>query len=136
MHILSREDLNSAGLEIVRVSRNPTTAITANGEVQTNEEATVYVYDLDLFLTEKILEDTPSSSIAWKTLRRSRIFLLSGPVVKKTHLLEKGGNIQCHTENCVPVGPPSLTTSTSPTTVSQDSMADDSTPIPQKPKNI
>ena len=47
MHMLSREDLNSADLETFRVSRNPTTAITANGEVQTNEEATVYVFDFD-----------------------------------------------------------------------------------------
>ena len=27
--------------------------------MQTNEEATVYVYDLDLFVTVQILEDTP-----------------------------------------------------------------------------
>ena len=47
MHMLSRKDLNSAELETVRVSRNPTTVVTANGEVQTNEVATVYVYDVD-----------------------------------------------------------------------------------------
>ena len=46
MHMLSRKDLNSAELDTVRVSRTPTTGMTANGEVQTNEEATVYVYDL------------------------------------------------------------------------------------------
>ena len=46
MHMLSRKDLNLAELETVRVSRNPTTVITANGEVQTKEEATVYVNDL------------------------------------------------------------------------------------------
>ena len=45
MYMLSRKDLHSAELETVRASRNPTRVITANGEVQTNEEATVYVYD-------------------------------------------------------------------------------------------
>ena len=60
MHTLSKKDLNSAELDTFRVSRNLTTVLTANGEVQTNEEATVYVYDLDLFVTEKILEDTPA----------------------------------------------------------------------------
>ena len=30
-----------------RVSRNPATVVTANGEVQTNEEATVHVFDFD-----------------------------------------------------------------------------------------
>ena len=34
--------------------------MTANGEVQTREEATVYVKELDLFVTVMILEDTPA----------------------------------------------------------------------------
>ena len=46
MHMVSKKDLNSAELETMRVSRNPTTVMTANGEVQTREEATVYVEDL------------------------------------------------------------------------------------------
>ena len=58
MNMLSREDLNSGELETVRVSRNATTVFTANGAVQTKEEATAYVKDLDLFVTAQILEDT------------------------------------------------------------------------------
>ena len=49
MHMLSRKGLNSAGLETVRVCKSPTTVVAANGEVQTKEEATVYVKELDLF---------------------------------------------------------------------------------------
>ena len=60
MHMLSRKDLNSVELQTVRVSRNRTTVITANGEVQTHEEATVYVDDLVQFVTVQILEDTPA----------------------------------------------------------------------------
>ena len=60
MHLLSGKDLNSAELETVRVSRNPTTLITASGDVQIHEEATVYVYDLGLFVTVQILEGTPA----------------------------------------------------------------------------
>ena len=41
-------------------SCSPTTVTTANGEVQTHEEATVYVKELDKFLTMKLLEDTPA----------------------------------------------------------------------------
>ena len=51
MHMISKKDLNSAELETVTTSRSPTTVITANGEVQTNEEATVYVRELYIFLT-------------------------------------------------------------------------------------
>ena len=60
MHMLSKKDLNSAELETVTTSKSPTTVITANGKVQTNEEATVYVKELDVFLTMKVLEDTPA----------------------------------------------------------------------------
>ena len=37
-------------------SCSPTTVITANGEVQMHEEATIYVKELDIFLTMKVLE--------------------------------------------------------------------------------
>ena len=75
MHMLSRKDQNSAELETARVSKNPTAVVTANGEVQTKGEATAYVKELDLFVTVKLLEDTPAI-LTWKTFRRSRIFLL------------------------------------------------------------
>ena len=60
MHMVSKEDLNSAELETMRISRSPTTVMTANGEVQTRAEATVYVKELDLFVTVMHLEQTPS----------------------------------------------------------------------------
>ena len=60
MHMISKKDLNSAELETVTTSRSPTTVITANGEVQTHQEATVYVKDLDKYLTMKVLDDTPA----------------------------------------------------------------------------
>ena len=41
MHMISKKDLISAGLETLTTSRSPTTVTTANGEVQTHEEATV-----------------------------------------------------------------------------------------------
>ena len=44
----------------MRTSRSPTTVMTANGEVQIKEEATVYVKELDLFVTVMLLEETPA----------------------------------------------------------------------------
>ena len=58
MHMIRKKDLNSAELETVTTSRGPMTVITANGEMQTYEEATVYVKELDIFLTMKVLENT------------------------------------------------------------------------------
>ena len=58
MHMVSKRDLNSAELETVRISKNPTMVMTANGEVQTREEANLYVKELDLFVTVMLLEET------------------------------------------------------------------------------
>ena len=58
MHMLSKKDLTSDELETLRRSRNPTVVVTANGKVQTNEEAQVYVHDLGLFVIVQLLEDT------------------------------------------------------------------------------
>ena len=60
MHMISKKDLNSAELVTVTTSGSPMTVVTAKGEVQTHEEATVYVKKLDKFLTKKVLMDTPA----------------------------------------------------------------------------
>ena len=60
MHVVSKRDLDSAELETMRISKNPTTVMTANGDVQTREEATVYVKELDIIVTVMLLEETPA----------------------------------------------------------------------------
>ena len=71
MHMLSKKVLSSAELDTLRKSRNPTTVITANGKVQTSEEAQVYVHDLELFVTVQIPEVTPAV-LSLVKLRRTR----------------------------------------------------------------
>ena len=60
MHMISKKDLNSAELDTLTNSCSLTTVLTANGEVQTQEEAIVHVKELEKFLTMKVLEDTPA----------------------------------------------------------------------------
>ena len=60
MHMISKRDLNSAELETMRTSGSPTTVMTADGEVQTREEATVHVKQLDLFVQVMLLEESPA----------------------------------------------------------------------------
>ena len=71
MHMISKKDLSDAEMDTLTKSCSPTIVITSNGEVQTHEEATVYVKELDIFLTMKVLENTPavcrSESFAMKT---------------------------------------------------------------------
>ena len=52
MHMISKRDLSDAEMDTVTKSCSPTIVITANGEVQTHEEATVcqrigYVLDYE-----------------------------------------------------------------------------------------
>ena len=47
MHMISKKDLSDAEMNTLTKSCSPTIVITANGEVQTHEEATVYVKDLE-----------------------------------------------------------------------------------------
>ena len=61
MLVVSKKDFDSAELETMRTSRSPATVMTANGEVQTREEATVYVKQLDLFVKVMLLEETPAA---------------------------------------------------------------------------
>ena len=60
MHMLNKKDPSSDEMDALRRSRTLTTVVIANGEVQTNEEAQVYVQDLDLFVTVQLLTETPA----------------------------------------------------------------------------
>ena len=60
MHMMSKTDLSPEELETVKVPRRPSTVITANGSIDTNEEVTVYVKDLDILVTVQLFEDTPA----------------------------------------------------------------------------
>ena len=112
MHMTSKRDLNIAQLETVTTSRSPTTVITANGEVRTNEEATVYVKELDTFLTMKVLEDTPAVLSLGK-LCDEHGYSYEWINGQKPHFIKNGIRTQCNTENFVPIVVPGLSTSSS-----------------------
>ena len=74
MHMLSRKDQNSAELETARISESPSTVVTANGEVLTKEEATVYVKEMDLFVTIKAkITDIPTSGLVVRNHNSSKL---------------------------------------------------------------
>ena len=60
MHMISKKDLSDAEMDSLTKSCSPTIVITANGQVQTHEEAIVSVKELDIFLTMKVLDNTPA----------------------------------------------------------------------------
>ena len=115
MHVVSKRGLHPAELETMRISRNPTTVMTANGEVQTREEATVCVKELDLFVTVMLLENTPPLLSLGKLCEDHR-YNYHWISDEKPHLIKKGKRIDCNRSNYVPFVVPGLSASSSSTT--------------------
>ena len=112
MHMVSKKDLSDAEMNTLTKSCSPTIVITANGEVQTHEEATVYVKELDIFLTMKVLENTPAVLSLGKLCDESGYSYewING---QKPHLIKNGIRIPCNRENFVPIVVPGLSSSSS-----------------------
>ena len=112
MQMISKKDLNDAEMDILTKLCSPTIVITGNGEVQMHEEATVYVKELDIFLTIKVLENTPAVLSLGKLCDENGYSYewING---QKPHLIENGIRIQCNTENFVPIVVPGVSASSS-----------------------
>ena len=110
MHMISKKDLSEAEMDTLTKSCSPTIVITANGEVQTQEEAIVYVKELDMFLTMKVLENTPAVLSIGKLCDENGYSYewING---QKPHLIKNGIRIICNTENFVPIVVPGLSSS-------------------------
>ena len=113
MHRISKKDLSDAEMETLTKSCSATIVITANGEVQTREEATVYVKELDIFLTMKVLENTPAVLSLGKLCDENG-YSYEWIHGQKPHLIKNGIRIPCNTENFVPMVVPGLSSSSSP----------------------
>ena len=112
MHMISKKDLSDAEMDTLTKSCSPTIVITANGEVQTHEEANVYVKELDIFLTMKVLDNTPAVLSLGKLCDENGYSYewING---LKPHLIKDGIRIICNTENFVPIVVPGLSSSSS-----------------------
>ena len=112
MHMISKKDLSDAEMDTLTKSCSPTIVITANGEVQTHEEATVCVKELDIFLTMRVLENSPAVLSLGKLCDENGYSYewISG---QQPHLIKNGIRIICNTENFVPIVVPGLSSSSS-----------------------
>ena len=111
MHMISKKELSNAEMDTFTKSCSPL-VITANGEVQTHQEAIVYVKELDIFLTMKVLENTPAGLSLGMLCDENGCSYewING---QKPHLIKDGIRIICNTENFVPIVVPGLSSSSS-----------------------
>ena len=98
-------------MDTLTKSCSPTIVMTANGEVQTHEEATVYVKELDIFLTMKVLENTPAVLSLGKFCDENGIPTNGSMVKKHISLRTEFGSFA--TQNFVPIEVPGLSSSSS-----------------------
>ena len=112
MHMISKKDLNDAEMDTLRKSCSPTIVIPASGEVQTHEEATVYVKELEKILTMKVLENTPAVLSLGKLCDENGYSFewING---QNPRLIKNGIRTQCNTENFVAIVVPGLASSSS-----------------------
>ena len=112
MHMISKKDLSDAEMDTLTKSCSPAIVITANGEVQTHEEAIVYVKELDIYLTMKVLDNTPAVLSLGKLCDENGYSYewING---QQPHLIKEGIRIICNTENFVPIVVPGLSSSSS-----------------------
>ena len=89
-----------------------TIVITANGEVQTHEEAIVHVKELEKIFAVKVLENTPAVLSLGKLCDENGYSYewING---QKPHFIKDGIRIICNTENFAPIVVPGLTSSSS-----------------------
>ena len=85
MHMISKKVFNSSVLGTLTTSRSPTTVITANGEVQTHEEATVYVKELDIYILDN---ESPRESYRWESFAMNMDTHTSGSPLKNHNSLK------------------------------------------------
>ena len=112
IHMISKKDLSKAEMDTLTKSYSPTIVITANSEVQTHEEAIVYVKEFDIFLTMKVLENTPAVLSVGKLCDENG-YSYEWIIGQKPHLIKNGIRIICNTENFVPIVVPGLSSSSS-----------------------
>ena len=112
MHMISNKDLIDAEMDTLTKSCSLSKVITANGKVQTHEEAIVYVKELDIFLTMKVIGNTLAVLSPGKLCDENGYSYewING---QKPHLIENGIRISCNTGNFVPIVVPGLSSSSS-----------------------
>ena len=132
----ARETFTLLNWRPLRTSRSPTTVMTVNGEVQTREDATENVKELNLFVTVMLLEDTLAVLLLGK-LCEDHGYSCHWTSGQKPLLIKNGKKFRCGTSNHEPFVEPGLSTSsstssTSPTSSSQETVTDTESPATRR----
>ena len=124
MYMMRKKELSSEEMGKVKRSRTPTVVLTANGEVHTNEEAQVFVHNLNQFVTVQLLEEPPAVLSLGK-LRKDHGYSYGWLSGQEPRFHPNGRSIIYKTDNFVPLVVLGLTVnsrSSSSSTLPQESL--------------
>ena len=110
MHMLSRRDFKLRRTGGSAEIQNTTVAVTANGQVQANEEAQVFVHDLDLFVTVQLIVDT-LAVLSLGKLFEEHGYSCEWVSGQKPRLTKEGKTMKFKTDNFVPLVVPGFSSS-------------------------
>ena len=115
----------------------PTVMWTANGKVQTHEEAQVFVHDLNLFVTVQLLDSNACCLIARASFAKTTDTLYEWVSCQKPRSTTHGKSIICKRDNFAPLVVQRLSTipesSSSSASLSQDSLGKEAEQAPREP---
>ena len=101
LHVMCETDLSPEELETAEVPGLPTTVITANGSIDTTDEAVVSVKDLDTFVAIQLLEDTPERCYLWEKFPKKLSISNEWKEGATPNLFENGKTAPCKCDNSV-----------------------------------
>ena len=135
MHVMSRRRIKLRRERHSVKVQNPAVVLTANGEVQTHEEAQVFVHDLNLVVTVQPLDNTPAV-LSPGNLSKDHGYSFEWVSGQEPRLTKDGKSIICKTDNFVLLVVPGLSTnsgdSSSSTSLSQDSLRKEAEQAPRE----
>ena len=123
--------ISSDELDTLGRSRNTTVVLAASGEVHTNEEAQVYVPDLNPFVTVQLLVDLLGVFSLGK-LWEEHGCTYEWTSGQKPRLTKQGKTFKCKTDNFVPLVVPRLSTSSGNNSSSTSPLQDLSSTSPSQ----
>ena len=105
--MMSKSDLTPEEQQMIPKSKDPSFRMTAHGTSQTTEEATVCVFDLDMFFQIQLVKESPAVLSLGKLCVENG-FSYEWHPGQPSYLIENGKKIECNTDNHIPLVVPGV----------------------------
>ena len=92
---------------MIRKSKDSSVIVTASGTTHTTEEATICVFELDMFVQVQVLKESPAALSQWNLFEENGYSCEWHPG-QKSYLIHRGRQIECKIDNNTPLVVPGV----------------------------